>query len=143
MIQVHGPESDTEMFLVVDMYISNYLDALVYRSPKHSEYYGDYQTIMRRVKTSTMTMDNFLPRLYQLITGNIEPDEVMLLRSNEIEVDTCQIHTTQNSRYVGVFVKIISSKRYRPPKLQDWEDSPDSDGDNEDWNILNLFSWFV
>ena len=43
MMQVHGPESDTEMFLVVDMHISNYLDALVYRSPKHSEYYGDYQ----------------------------------------------------------------------------------------------------
>ena len=123
MMQVHGPESDTGMFLVVDMHISYYFDALVYRSPKHSEYYGDYQTIMRRVKTSTMTMDNFLPRLYHLITGNIELDEVMLLRSNEIEVDTCQIHMIKNSRYVGMF--------------------PDSDGDNEDWNILNLISWFV
>ena len=43
-----------------------------------------------------------------------------LLRSNEIEVDTCQIHMIKNSRYVGMF--------------------PDSDGDNEDWNILNLIS---
>ena len=120
MMQVHGPESDTEMFLVVDMYNSYYLDALVYRSPKHSEYYGDYQTIMRRVKTSTMTMDNFLPRLYQMITGNVEPDAVMILRSNEIDVDTCQIHTIKNSRYMGMF--------------------PYSDGDNEDWNILNLIS---
>ena len=78
---------------------------------------------MRRVKTSTMTMDNFLPRLYQMITGNVEPDAVMILRSNEIDVDTCQIHTIKNSRYMGMF--------------------PDSDGDNEDWNILNLISWFV
>ena len=143
LVQVHGPESKARMFVIHDMHVENWLQSLVYRSPQAAEYYGDYTTIMQRVKTNTLTFGNFLPLLYQFLTGTLEEDDkiVMVLRVNDVEVDTVRIEIMQDARYMGCVITIVSTKRYRPPKMQDWDSSQeDSQDDTEGWNLLKLFS---
>lgn len=141
LVQVHGPESNVQMFLIHDMHVADWSQSLVYRSKKHEEYYGDYNTIMQRVKTNTMTFGNFLPRLHQLVTGNAPSDEVMILRVNDVEVDTVRMEIIQDARYISSVITIVSTKRYRPPKMQDWDSSQeDLQDDTEGWSLLKLFS---
>tara|TARA_Y100000748_G_scaffold304149_1_gene312108 strand:+ start:330 stop:3050 length:2721 start_codon:yes stop_codon:yes gene_type:complete len=142
MLQVHGPESDVQMFLIHDMHVANWSQSLVYRSKKHVEYYGEYTTIMQRVKTNTITLLNLLPRIYQLVNGTCEEDnEVTLLRVNDVEVDTVRMGMIHDPRYMAVIITILSTKRYRPPKMQDWDSSQeDSQEDTEGWSILKLLS---
>ena len=143
LVQVHGPESNVQMFLIHDMHVADWSQSLVYRSPKHEEYYGDYKTIMQRVKTNTITLLNLLPRIYQLVNGTWEEDNksVMVLRVNDVEVDTVRCSWVQDARYMGFVITILSTKRYRPPKMQDWDSSQeDSQDDTEGWNLLKLFS---
>ena len=125
------------------MHVENWLQSLVYRSPQAAEYYGDYTTIMQRVKTNTLTFGNFLLLLYQFLTGTLEEDDkiVMVLRVNDVEVDTVRVEIMQDARYMGCVITIVSTKRYRPPKMQDWDSSQeDSQDDTEGWNLLKLFS---
>ena len=137
IVHGHGPESNVQMFLIHDMHVADWSQSLVYRSKKHVEYYGDYNTIMQRVKTNTLTAFNILPRMYELVTANCENDnKVMLLRVNDVEVDTVRVNVVQDARYMTVIITILSTKRYRPPKLQDWDSSQE---DLEGWNIFKLF----
>ena len=142
LVQVHGPESNTKMFTIHDMHVADWLQSLVYRSPQASEYYGDYTTIMQRVKTNTLTFGNFLPRLYQFLTGTfVEDDKIaMVLRVNDVEVDTVRIDIIQDARYLGCVITIVSTKRYRPPKMQDWDSLQEDSQDDTGWNLLKLFS---
>ena len=134
MMQVHGPESNDKMYIIYDMHVVDWLESLVYRSPKHEEYYGDYQSMMSRVKTNTMTLSNFLPRMYGLMTGRHPVDETMLLRLNDVDVDTVQVDMmTQHPRYIGMVISILSTIRYRAPKMQNWDSSQE-----DNWS--NIFS---
>ena len=96
--------------------MENWLQSLVYRSPQAAEYYGDYSTIMQRVKTNTLTFGNFLPLLYQFLTGTLEEDDklVMVLRVNDVEVDTVRIEIMQDARYMGCLMRVWLENTHRP-----------------------------
>eukprot|EP00944_MAST-04C_sp_MAST-4C-sp1_P011123 g11123.t1 len=139
MMQVHGPESNDKMYVIHDMHVEDWLESLVYRSPKHEEYYGDYRTIMSRLKTNTITLSNFLPRMYELMTGTWEEDNksVMVLRMNDVHVDKVRGVWIQDDRYIGCVSTIVSTKRYREQKMQNYLHSSQED----DWGgVLKLFT---